>query len=102
MRSTCLILLFAMAAILAFFEVNAEPLAEPLADANPTATTRRRGRPPGFTPFRSEARFLLVAAVAALGFFEVNAEPVANPSANPLTAAFANAYPQADIKINIY
>ncbi|KAL2732707.1 vespakinin T precursor [Vespula maculifrons] len=45
MRSTCLILLFAMAAILAFFEVNAEPLAEPLADANPTATTRRRGRP---------------------------------------------------------
>lgn len=51
---------------------------------------------------RSTILILLVAAVAALEFFEVNAEPVAKTSANTLIAAFANAYPQAGIKINIY
>nr|ADD13606.1 vespakinin T precursor [Vespa tropica] len=53
MKSTFLILFFAIAAILALFEVNAEPLAEPL--ANPLAEPEAdpwAGRPPGFSPFR--------------------------------------------------
>lgn len=44
MKSTGLILLFAIAAILAFFEVNAEPLANPVAEpmANSEALSARR------------------------------------------------------------